>query len=342
MEKLEIKGGRKISGTVVISGSKNATLPILASTILTNKKVIIKNIPIVRDVETMAELLSTIGSAVKFDQKRKKIEIQKIAFITKALDLSSEEAQVFWPVYNNFSDESDTGPSMYYSTNNQSILEEHEFVLKVQHSQSLRSATINLGFMIVEGSEVVRLNGQTLLSGADYTIDYFTGTLNLINENALDPTANLEITYEENELLSFDQKLLTGLHFKYDYSDNDYFNGGLYYYNQSIVIAQELEDSMAIANSLMQLGARIAREIESKDASIIAGKILAVAVPDVVKTALGLREDLEIPNVKNPAVLSSIKLVQLKFLFSVNDNINGVFVFRSPATEQLQFNRRIF
>ena len=42
------------------------------------------------------------------DEKRKKIEIQKIAFITKALDLSSEEAQVFWPVYNNFSDEMKT------------------------------------------------------------------------------------------------------------------------------------------------------------------------------------------------------------------------------------------
>ena len=44
MQKLEIKGGRKISGTIVISGSKNATLPILAATILTNKKVTIKNI----------------------------------------------------------------------------------------------------------------------------------------------------------------------------------------------------------------------------------------------------------------------------------------------------------
>jgi len=38
MEKLEIIGGRKISGTIAISGSKNATLPILVSTILTNKK----------------------------------------------------------------------------------------------------------------------------------------------------------------------------------------------------------------------------------------------------------------------------------------------------------------
>ena len=75
MQKLEIKGGRKISGTIIVSGSKNATLPILAATILTSKKVIIKNIPIVKNVETMTELLSAIGSAVKFDIKKKKIEI---------------------------------------------------------------------------------------------------------------------------------------------------------------------------------------------------------------------------------------------------------------------------
>ena len=75
MQKLEITGGRKISGTIAISGSKNATLPILASTILTNKKITIKNIPLVRDVETMVGLLSSIGSTVKFDKKKKKIEI---------------------------------------------------------------------------------------------------------------------------------------------------------------------------------------------------------------------------------------------------------------------------
>ena len=75
MQKLKIAGGKKISGTIVISGSKNATLPILASTILTNKKVIIKNIPIVRDVETMADLLTAIGSSIKFNKKAKKIEI---------------------------------------------------------------------------------------------------------------------------------------------------------------------------------------------------------------------------------------------------------------------------
>ena len=75
MHKLEIKGGRRISGTIKISGSKNSTLPILASTILSNKKIIIKNIPIVRDVETMIELLSSIGSSIKLNKKDKKIEI---------------------------------------------------------------------------------------------------------------------------------------------------------------------------------------------------------------------------------------------------------------------------
>ena len=78
MQKLEVIGGKKISGTIVISGSKNATLPILASTILTNKKVIINNIPVVRDVETMAELLKTIGSNVKFDRKKKKSKLLTI------------------------------------------------------------------------------------------------------------------------------------------------------------------------------------------------------------------------------------------------------------------------
>ena len=75
MEKLEIIGGKKISGTIVISGSKNSTLPILASTILTNKKVVIKNIPIVKDVKTMVDLLSVIGSDIKLNSKEKKIQI---------------------------------------------------------------------------------------------------------------------------------------------------------------------------------------------------------------------------------------------------------------------------
>ena len=75
MQKLEIKGGRKISGTIKISGSKNATLPILAATILTDKEIFITNVPIVKDVETMVELLRSIGSDITLNKKKKIIRI---------------------------------------------------------------------------------------------------------------------------------------------------------------------------------------------------------------------------------------------------------------------------
>ena len=88
MEKLEIIGGKKLSGSISISGSKNATLPILASTILTNKKVIIKNIPIVRDVETMVTLLNTIGSSVSLNKKKKIIEILNLLILFLKMEMN--------------------------------------------------------------------------------------------------------------------------------------------------------------------------------------------------------------------------------------------------------------
>ena len=48
MQKLLVKGNKKLSGVVQISGSKNATLPILAASILSDKKIKIKNITIVK------------------------------------------------------------------------------------------------------------------------------------------------------------------------------------------------------------------------------------------------------------------------------------------------------
>ena len=67
MQKLIIKGKKSLSGVVKISGSKNATLPILAASILNNQKIEINNIPIVKDVMTMTELLKYIGSNIKIN-----------------------------------------------------------------------------------------------------------------------------------------------------------------------------------------------------------------------------------------------------------------------------------
>ena len=60
MQKLIIKSKKKLSGRIPISGSKNATLPILAASILSNKSVTLKNVPFVQDVYTMINLLKHI------------------------------------------------------------------------------------------------------------------------------------------------------------------------------------------------------------------------------------------------------------------------------------------
>ncbi len=64
MDKLLIRGGRRLEGEVRISGAKNATLPILAATLLSDGRVTIGNVPHLRDVTTTIELLSRMGVAV--------------------------------------------------------------------------------------------------------------------------------------------------------------------------------------------------------------------------------------------------------------------------------------
>ena len=75
MQKLIIKGRRELSGKISISGSKNATLPILAASIL-SKQAIIKNVPLVKDIFTMVELLNFIGLKTKIIKKKNTIEIK--------------------------------------------------------------------------------------------------------------------------------------------------------------------------------------------------------------------------------------------------------------------------
>jgi len=66
MQKLQVFGANKLKGQINISGSKNASLPILAATLLSNKKVYLNNLPKVKDIETMINLLQSLGSKIKF------------------------------------------------------------------------------------------------------------------------------------------------------------------------------------------------------------------------------------------------------------------------------------
>ena len=68
MDKLVIEGGIRLRGEVTVSGSKNAVLPILAATLLTDESCVIKNVPNLRDTNTMLKILRSLGKNAEFDK----------------------------------------------------------------------------------------------------------------------------------------------------------------------------------------------------------------------------------------------------------------------------------
>lgn len=68
MDKLVIDGGLRLKGEVTVSGSKNAVLPILAATLLTDESCVIKNVPNLRDTNTMVKILRSLGKIAEFDK----------------------------------------------------------------------------------------------------------------------------------------------------------------------------------------------------------------------------------------------------------------------------------
>ncbi len=78
MERIIITGGERLKGKVKISGSKNAALPIMAATLLTNGVTTLSNIPRLKDVITMARVLRTLGAKVEFKEGSLKIDTTNV------------------------------------------------------------------------------------------------------------------------------------------------------------------------------------------------------------------------------------------------------------------------
>ncbi|MGK0271796.1 MAG: UDP-N-acetylglucosamine 1-carboxyvinyltransferase, partial [Cocleimonas sp.] len=68
MQVFQIEGGTPLDGDVVISGAKNAVLPLQAATLLADGKMTIRNVPRLKDVATLAKLLEGMGVTVNIDK----------------------------------------------------------------------------------------------------------------------------------------------------------------------------------------------------------------------------------------------------------------------------------
>lgn len=87
MDKIVIVGGKRLKGTVAVSGSKNAVLPIMAAALLADGSYIIKNVPNLRDVKTMQKLMESMGIRIRFDKQTLQIDSEPCTTCEAPYDL---------------------------------------------------------------------------------------------------------------------------------------------------------------------------------------------------------------------------------------------------------------
>ncbi len=123
--------------------------------------------------------------------------------------------------------------SAIYDTTTETLwAKESKFVIQV--NSKIRKSEISLGVMnVIEGSEEVTLNGRKLQRGTDYMIEYFSGNISIKNQEALQPSANLEITYEANQAFQIDKKTIMGMRADYALWDESFIGATFIYLNES-------------------------------------------------------------------------------------------------------------
>ncbi len=90
MDYLEIEGGHPLSGSITISGAKNAALPIIAATLLSAKKVKLTNLPNVVDIRTLLKLLTILGAKIEHNDTEATIDCSEITSTKAVYDIVAQ------------------------------------------------------------------------------------------------------------------------------------------------------------------------------------------------------------------------------------------------------------
>lgn len=119
-----------------------------------------------------------------------------------------------------------------YDINNNTLAQQLS-KFEIEITSTSVSSTFELGFNVLEGSEIVRLNGRTLARDKDYTIDYFSGSLQVIAPEARRADAQIDIEYERASIFQLDKKTLLGGRLEYQLGKDDFIGLTALYFNQS-------------------------------------------------------------------------------------------------------------
>jgi len=92
MSKYVIRGGERLKGEIKVAGSKNAVLPLMAAALLTSDECVLTNVPDIKDVEVMTELLRGLGAAAEYDKSKRRLVIkaEKILSTEPQKDLTAK------------------------------------------------------------------------------------------------------------------------------------------------------------------------------------------------------------------------------------------------------------
>ncbi|MFC1574435.1 cell surface protein SprA, partial [Candidatus Latescibacterota bacterium] len=125
-------------------------------------------------------------------------------------------------------------PEIYETNNQDEKVEASKFYIEVKTATAAGTIQIGGGLGgIMEGTVQVMLNGNPLQAGTDYRISYMTGEITLLNEEALSPSADLVIKYEEMNALQQMQKTLLGFRGEYDLFSESRIGTTLLFNNES-------------------------------------------------------------------------------------------------------------
>lgn len=107
------------------------------------------------------------------------------------------------------------------------IAEKNKYIITGEY-KATRNDEIQLGAMNVpRGSVVVTAGGQTLMEGSDYTVDYNSGIVRILNKSILDAGTNINVSLESNTDFGMQRKTMFGMNFEYDFS-KDFQIGGTF------------------------------------------------------------------------------------------------------------------
>ncbi len=131
--------------------------------------------------------------------------------------------------------------------------EKDKFIISGQYKAS-KANEISLGAMYVpEGSVVVTAGGMTLTEGVDYTVDYTSGIVRILNQSLLDAGTNIDVSLESNTNYGMQRKTMFGVNFQYDYSKDFQFGGSFLHLGEKPLTTKVAMGSEPLNNTIWGL-----------------------------------------------------------------------------------------